>query len=135
MVRRDTDYAMRALVYLAEHQEDNAITVKTIAENSAIPLDYAYKIMRKLGEAGITESRLGSQGGFVLKRSPAEITLFDVIEAIQGTVSVSNCVNDPDFCPRHLNCRVSPKWAKIQQSVVELLRGTTLESIVCGEDS
>jgi len=134
MVRRDTDYAMRALVYLAEHQEDNAITVKTIAENSAIPLDYAYKIMRKLGETGITESRLGSQGGFVLKRSPSDITLLDVIEAIQGPVSVSNCVSDPDFCPRHITCKVSPKWAKIQQSMISLLQSTTLASIITDEE-
>lgn len=135
MVRRDTDYAMRALVYLAEHPDEGAVSVKTLADLGDIPIDYAYKVMRKLSEANITNSYMGAKGGFILGRAPENITLLDVIDAIQGPVCVSNCVINPGVCHRRPTCRVSPRWGRIQKSIMDLLNQTTLANIINGEES
>ena len=130
MIRKDTDYAMRMLAHLAENELQDFISVKTIAKEQDVPTDYAYKIIRKLNTAKITKSQVGAHGGVMLNKELKFITLRDVIEAIQGSIYISECVLNSGICSRNPVCKFSPCWAAIQQELMCTLEKTTLADIL-----
>lgn len=130
LIRRDTDYAMRALAYLAEHQTEGAVPTRALAQTQDIPPDFAHKIMGRLTRAGLVESRMGARGGFVLARDAEDITLLQVVEAMQGPVAVRKCLLGYDICPRRRSCQLSSRLHHIQRALVDLLRDSTLADIL-----
>ncbi len=128
IIRRHTDYAIRTLLCLAE-EDGEILTGQRLAESCDVPTSFAYKILRKLAEAGIVDSRRGRPGGFRLSRRPEDISLREVVEAVQGSVSVGRCVQDPGACDRSRGCPVSPKWDELQRRIVGFLEGTTIADI------
>jgi Rrf2 family protein len=130
MIRKDTDYAMRMLGHLAENESHDFVSVKTIAKEQDVPVDYAYKIIRKLNAAKITKSQVGAQGGVMLNKELKYITLRDVIEAIQGPIYISECVLNSGICSKNPVCKFSPRWAVIQHELVSMLDKTTLADIL-----
>jgi len=83
-VSRSTGYALLAVGYLAQHQDDGIILSQDIAEKYNIPLEYLLKILQQLVRANILRSKRGPRGGFNLARNPNKITLLEVIEAVEG---------------------------------------------------
>ena len=79
-----TDYAFRMVLYLASLPEGTKITGAALAEKQNIPERFLLKIMRSLTKAGIMKSYRGVEGGFALQRAPKDITLFDIIDAVEG---------------------------------------------------
>lgn len=130
IIRNDTDYAMRALVHLALHREECPIPAKVLAGAEDIPEDFAYKLLRTLTKAGLTESQMGVQGGFALARDPEEIALLEVMEAVQGPVSVRKCLLGKDECPRSPSCPISVKLGGLQDNLVDFLRNMTLAEVL-----
>jgi Rrf2 family protein len=130
LIRKDTDYAMRVLVYLSLPDKQGPVAAKVLAKNQDIPNDFAYKILQKLTKAGLTEGYMGSQGGFTLARSPSQITLLEVVEAIQGPVIVRKCCLGLDVCPRRPSCSVSVKLEELQDSLVKFLENITLAEVL-----
>jgi len=111
------DYAVRAMIYLACLPEGARAMRNEIAEAQKIPSSFMAKILRGLVRARILTSARGVNGGFALARPAAEITVLDIIEAIEGPLSIAACVPDPR------GCDYACDWEKI-------LRGTTLEGLV-----
>jgi len=130
LIRKDTDYAMRVLVYLAIPGKQGPVAAKVLAKTQDIPNDFAYKILRKLTKAGLLEGYMGSHGGFILARSPTQITLLEVVEAIQGPVVVRKCCLGLDVCPRRPSCSVSVKLEELQDSLVKFLGNITLDEVL-----
>ena len=130
LIREDTDYAMRALVYLAIRRKQEPVAAKVLAKAQDIPNDFAHKILRKLTKAGLTKSYMGSQGGFTLARSPSQITLLQVVETIQGPVMVRKCCLGLDACPRCPSCSVSVKLGELQDTLVKFLENITLDEVL-----
>ena len=131
IIRSDTDYAVRALVHLAQHQDEGPVAAKTLASSEDIPEDFAYKLLRNLAKAGLVESHMGVLGGFSLARDPGTISLLDVVEAIQGPVEVRKCIlGKGDACPRHWWCPVSAKLESLQNTIAEFLGNMTLAEIL-----
>jgi len=94
----ESDYALRIMNALVEHGA--VVSAKDIAEQTDVTLRFALKILRKLSLAGIVDSKKGAQGGYYLKRSPAEISVGEIIETIEGPIHVSNCSREDYICPR-----------------------------------
>jgi len=130
LIREDTDYAMRALVYMAIRRKQGPVAAKVLAKTQDIPNDFAHKILRKLTKAGLTKSHMGSQGGFTLAQNPRQITLLEVVEAIQGPVMVRKCCLGLDACPRRPSCSVSVKLEELQDSLVRFLENITLAEVL-----
>jgi Rrf2 family protein len=131
LIRQDTDYTVRALVHLAAHRESGPIAAKLLAGACDIPEDFAYKILQKLGKAGIVESHMGVQGGFALARDPEEISLLEIVEVVQGPVAVRRCLlGKEEVCPRHHSCPVAAKLGGLQDVIVTSLKNMTLAEIV-----
>ena len=129
IIRRETDYAVRALLYLAGSESQSA-SCRELADACDIPQSFAHKFLKKLATASVVTCRVGRAGGFQLNRPPERITLHDVLNAVQGPVSVSRCARDPKACPRGPRCPLSAQWRTLQDNLVGLLDDTTLTDLL-----
>lgn len=130
LIRKDTDYAMRMLVGLACEDGHMPVAAKVLAKTQGIPEDFAYKILRKLARAGLAQGFMGANGGFRLARAPGEISLLQVVSAIQGPVVVRKCCLDMDSCPRRGACAISIKLGGLQDILTDSLARITLADIL-----
>ena len=80
-------YAVFAILYIAKHDPDGPVHGRTIADSYGIPLEYLLKILQQLARAQILQSERGRRGGFRLRKSPAQTTLLEVVEAVEGTIN------------------------------------------------
>jgi Rrf2 family protein len=128
LLTRESDYAVRALAALGT--SGGHVQVARIAQEQAVPFDFLQKILRKLKTAGFVTVRRGPGGGFALARPPADITLLDVLDAVQGPLTVSQCLLDGYECPMASTCPVRDRLAAVQDSVRSSLAGITLSVLL-----
>ncbi len=120
MITRESDYAVRCMLYLSANKEKLS-SVKDISEPMEIPQSFLAKILQRLLKAGMVESIRGAGGGFKLTRDPAEISMLDVVKAIDGTVSFNKCVDDNNFCRLTEDCVMHPIWVDLSADVEKVL--------------
>lgn len=120
-ITRQADYAVRAVLYLAEHGPATRVATAEVAEKQRIPLSFLAKIMAQLSAAGIVRSTRGAHGGVALGRPADEISLLDIVEAIDGPVLLNECVLDPTACPLGADCTVHRVWCQAQSELVDRL--------------
>ncbi len=120
-ITRQADYAIRCVLYLSEF-EDEIIMVNAIARAKKIPRSFLAKILQKLAKAKIVKSFRGINGGYQLAKSPKEINLLDVIEAIDGPVAMNRCAIDKRMCSLSNECSVHPVWLEIRKEVEKRLK-------------
>ncbi len=135
ILRRNTDYAIRAMSHLAKHLQQEPVSTKQIAQKEDISYQLAGKLMQRLHKAKLIESYRGSKGGFQLCRKPSKINLLEIIEAIQGPVSLNRCLMDMTACVRQPTCPVSKKLAKLQKYLESSLSSVTLDELLEGVGS
>jgi Rrf2 family iron-sulfur cluster assembly transcriptional regulator len=129
ILRRNTDYALRAMIYLARHYEDGLVSARQVSERGDIPYQLTSKLLQKLHSAKLVESHMGPKGGFRLNRDLSKISLMEIIEAIQGKVNLSRCLLSNYVCPHQKNCNVRVKLAKLEISINSYLDSVTLAEI------
>ncbi|MBC7083049.1 MAG: Rrf2 family transcriptional regulator [Bacillota bacterium] len=129
-IRRNTDYALRALSYMATHPAGTVFSVSEVSRAEQIPEGFLRKIFQKLAVADIVTSHRGPRGGFSLAHDPGEITALEIVEAIQGRVAVNRCLLGRDACERWEVCRLRQSWVGIQEGFVAFLKEVTLKSLV-----
>lgn len=129
ILRRNTDYAIRALVHLAANADD-VMSAAEIAEKQEIPIDYLQKILRKFVRRGIVDSQRGAQGGFSLAKEPRQVTVREVVETMQGKLAVNKCFFDKDGCSRAPHCPLKQNWLEVQIKIEDFLGGITLDDLV-----
>ncbi|AGL02455.1 RrF2 family transcriptional regulator [Desulfoscipio gibsoniae] len=114
-----TDYAFRAVLYLSSLPKGQVIEARVIAENEKIPIRFMLKILRLLTQAGIVESYRGVGGGYALAKVPGEITLKDVVEAVEGPVRINRCLIAPEECNKRntAKCSIHKALYSIQQTI------------------
>lgn len=120
-ITRETDYAMRCVLYLSG-QPDKIIMVDEIAREMATPKSFLAKILQRLVKAGVVRSFRGVKGGFQLNRAPGDISLLNVIEAIEGVVALNACALDSSICEFSNTCGVHTVWVTLRVEFNELLR-------------
>jgi Rrf2 family protein len=124
------DYATRAMIYLACLPEHGLALRSEIAEAQHIPASFMAKILRSLVRARLLKSSRGVHGGFSLARPTDDINLLEIVEAIEGPLSLINCVPDPAGCAMSKDCPACAVWLRVQESIRDALRATTLEALV-----
>jgi Rrf2 family iron-sulfur cluster assembly transcriptional regulator len=130
LVRRNTDYAVRLLVNLARQYGHGPVSTRVAASEEGVSYPLACKLMQKLHGSKLIESSMGPKGGFNLGRAPSEITLLEVVEAIQGPISVNRCLLSSDACTRQMGCSVRAKLAGVQETIVSSLAGITFDDLL-----
>ena len=123
-------YGLRTLMDIAVHQAQGPVNLNDIAERQGISAKYLWQIVNLLKTAGFVRGTRGPKGGYVLLRNPAEITLLDVIQILEGPVSLVECVDDPDFCLRTENCVAHSVWEEVSTAIRVALRKITLAEIL-----
>ena len=130
VLRRNTDYALRAMVNLARHWQQGPVSTKTIARNEDISCQLLRKLMRQLLKGKLVRSSSGPSGGFELKKSPAQTSLLTIIIAIQGPVNLNKCLLKGYVCSRHKTCPVHKKLRELQKHIDNYFSGITLQDLL-----
>jgi len=131
VIRRDTDYAFRLAATLARRGTDGLpMSARSLSQQTHVSYALTCKLLQKLAAAGIVSSTMGPKGGFVLAKRPEAITFGQVIEAIQGQVSVIRCLMGDFKCPLKCACPVNPKLKQMQQQIDGFLNEATLAEFI-----
>lgn len=123
-ITRQADYAVRAMIYLAQLGPERRAATSQIAQEKKIPPSFLAKIVSQLSVAGLLQTSRGARGGVSLAKTPAEISLLDVVEAIDGPILLNECVSDASACAFGENCPIKPVWCDAQAELVKTLRNT-----------
>ena len=126
---RGTDYGIMGMVYLAMQPLDKVTLLHEIAESADIPESYLAKIFQDLNKEGLVSSRRGAKGGFCLARPASQITLRQVIEALEGPISLNRCLDVREECPHLETCAVAPVLRRAQAQLLETLNAATLDAL------
>ena len=129
IIRQNTDYALRMMVILGRHYGDEPVSTRVLARQGDVAYQFACKIMQQLHDAGLVKSTMGPKGGFYLAKTPSKINMLQVITALQGPVSMNNCLGI-EGCERKRSCPVSARLAGIQKQVEASLRSITLAEVL-----
>lgn len=128
-ISRRVDYALRAAIHLSRQTGEGAISVAEISKVEAIPRKFLEKIIQDLIRAGLVVSRRGAHGGYVLGRPAGEISFREIMEAVEGPISLNVCVGDPQACSLTLGCSMHHVWAEGQRRLASLFEETKLSSL------
>ena len=123
-------YALRALLELAEHGSETPVSIQALATAQDISPKYLENIFSQLKKSGILRSFKGPRGGYKLSKSPAYITLFEIVEAVDGPLITVNCVKDPSICTRSDSCLARTVWGDLMDHMVDFLRTRTLAEVL-----
>jgi Rrf2 family protein len=130
-INRQTDYAVRIILALAKQGEGARLSSSEIQRDMLIPPALMPRIVSMLARAGLVNTFPGREGGLMLPRPAAQITLKDVVEVVEGPILLSDClqVQEEDDCPFKSNCPVSSKWGRVQVAMLRELAAVTFESL------
>lgn len=128
-ITRQADYAVRAVYYLTKLGPDNRAATSQIADEQHIPPSFLAKIISQLSVAGLLHTSRGARGGVSLARDPGEISLLDVVEAIDGPILLNECVSDAGACTFSSDCPMQPIWCEAQKDLVGRLKNTNFSEI------
>ena len=123
-------YGLRTLMDIAVHQVHGPVNLNDIAERQGISAKYLWQIVNLLKTAGFVRGTRGPKGGYVLLLNPSEISLLDVIQTLEGPISLVECVDDPAFCTRMASCVAHSVWEEVSQAIRGALRKITLAEIL-----
>jgi Rrf2 family protein len=129
-ITRQADYAVRAVLYLARMEPTQRAATSQVAQEQRIPPSFLAKIISQLSIAGLLHTSRGARGGVTLAREPKDITLLEVIEAIDGPILLNECVNGNSTCTFDSDCPLRPVWCEAQEELVNRLKGTNFQQLL-----
>jgi len=132
-ITRQADYAVRAVLYLSKLPAGARAPTSRIASDQQIPPSFLAKIISQLSVAGVVQTSRGARGGVSLSRSPSNISLLEVVEAIDGPIFLNQCIGDPNSCEFHSGCEVQPVWSAAQSNLVDHLASTNFGLLISPE--
>ena len=133
LINRNTDYAIRALCFMAEHnRKEETIPVSELVERLKVPQPFLRKILQILNKKKLVKSYKGIRGGFKLTNSPDQIFLVDLIEVFQGPFKLNECILKKNICPDIMSCALKKKIDAIEKHVIRELKSVTIGSLLNG---
>jgi len=129
-ITRQADYAVRAVLFLANKEPNQRSATSQIAKEQHIPPSFLAKIISQLSIAGLLHTSRGARGGVTLAREPKDITLLEVIEAIDGPIMLNECVGENSICTFDNDCPLRPVWCAAQEELVGRLKNTNFQKML-----
>ena len=128
-ITRQADYAVRAVLYLSGLDNGGRAPTSHIAREQQIPPSFLAKIVSQLSVAGVVQTSRGARGGVSLARPADDISLLEVIEAIDGPITLNECVTDASVCTFGEECPVHSIWCETHEALVSRLKATDFDSL------
>jgi Rrf2 family iron-sulfur cluster assembly transcriptional regulator len=128
-IPRRVDYGLRAVIYLSGQDPQKCCPIAEIAKEQGIPKKFLEKIIQDLLRSGLIKSKRGPCGGYALARLPQQISFHDVIQAIEGPITVNACLDEHVSCDQLPRCAMVGVWSEVQRRVVEVFATTTLADL------
>jgi Rrf2 family protein len=126
---KKADYALIAMKHLALRGERSSSSAREIAEQYDIPIELMAKVLQRLVQRGLLASQQGTHGGYQLSRLPRQITVADVIQAIDGPVTVTACSSDDGQCEQYAKCNIrDPLW-RVRERILKALGECTIAEL------
>ncbi|MDR5693642.1 MAG: Rrf2 family transcriptional regulator [Armatimonadota bacterium] len=132
---KESEYGLTGLVYLARQRPGTILQVKEVAKAQDLPLYFLAKTFLKLTKRGVLRSFRGKERGYTLARSPAEISVKEIVEAIEGSDVFQRCVFWSNRCSDDRPCLLHGIWKNVRPQLVALMERITLEDLVQGKVS
>lgn len=129
LITRQADYAIRIVIYLAKNY-GKTLTATTISEKTNVPKSFLPRIVSTLSNRKIVITEKGKKGGVRLARPPEEITIYEVIEAIDGVPTMNICIDRDDACFYTDFCKMHQLWKELQSHIEEKLKNTTVADVI-----
>lgn len=129
-ITRQADYALRAMLFLARLDPHQRASTSDIAKIQHIPPSFLAKIISQLSIAGLIQTSRGARGGVSMAREPEKISLLEVVEAIDGPISLNECIGHNANCPFGEECPLRPLWCETQEALTDKLRSTSFAQFV-----
>jgi Rrf2 family protein len=126
---KKADYALIAMKHLTLHSDRGAASAREIAEHYDIPIELMAKVLQRLVRRGLLASHHGTRGGYLLARMATQISVADVIQAIEGPVSVTACSTEDGQCEQYAKCNVrDPLW-RVRERILAALGECTIAEL------
>lgn len=131
-ISQEADYAIRVVLYLSKAGYGTVVGAKKISEQEVISLRFLLKLLGKLAKCGIVQSFRGVNGGYALAKLPEDISLREVIEAVDGPIYMNRCLYDPALCTKRMgsSCEVHQVLGQINQALVRQLEQMNFGKII-----
>lgn len=129
-VPRQTDYAVRIVLHLACQEEGRRVSIDSMAKERLLPVPFVRRIVSRLAEVGILATHRGVGGGVALARPAGEVTLQDIVEAMEGPSCPSPCSEDPKACPLSASCPVRGVWTEASRVLDTHLRTVRVSDLI-----
>ena len=123
-------YGLRAMIEIARHYNSGPVTRKDIARNQEISAYYLENILIALKARNLIKTVRGAHGGFTLEALPENISMYDIVTALEGTTEPVSCVENANNCKRAKNCSARIFWQELHESIVRTLKARNLQSLV-----
>ena len=127
------DYGLMAIHYIAVQADHGSVSAKKIAEEFRIPPELLAKILQRLAKQGLIVSQNGPKGGYVLARRPTDISVGQVVRALEGPLKIVSCYED-ESCPQMERCNIRRPVQKLQTAIVSMLDAMSLAELTATED-
>ncbi len=131
-VTKLTDYATLVMTVLAAAPEA-VLSANELAERAGVEVPTAAKVLKPLAQAGLVEGFRGANGGYRLARDAREVTLADIVEAMEGPLAMTECSIHAGHCDIEDSCGVRGNWQRINDVIADALRAVSLHSMVQGD--
>jgi Rrf2 family protein len=128
-ISRKVDYALRAMIYLASISAEHVAPFREIAQRMDTPEDFLAKILKTLADKGLVQSTRGAHGGYQLAKAARDISFLDVIEAVEGPITINLCLDSTEGCKLSPSCTMYSVWKQGQERMLEVYRAATLDSL------
>ena len=128
-ITRSGDYGLRGVLFLAKQSPKRLVLVSEISRDQRIPETFLAKIFQRLSKAGVLRSVRGVRGGFTLGRPAKDITIRQVIEALDGPIALNRCLMERGECEDECVCPLHQALEEAQRRLLEVLDGTTMEDL------
>ncbi|MDD4080001.1 MAG: Rrf2 family transcriptional regulator [Eubacteriales bacterium] len=122
-------YAMHAMLHLAQHQNKGPQPLRRIIK-AGQPREYTEQLLGALRRSGLIVSVRGNKGGYLLAKNPGEITVAQIIESVEGPLTLSHCVLDADTCENSRVCALKGTWEYLTRGIEEVMNTVTLKDML-----
>ena len=128
-------YGLRILLDLATHQKKGPVNLGDISKRQGISEKYLWQVINLAKSAGLITSARGPKGGYTVAKPANQITILDIIAALEGPIILVDCLDKAESCDRHASCVTRDVWAKIENNMKKTMATITLQDLVEKQES